>query len=153
MAEPKAARKPRRKSIRSVDEFYKHLDLKDIVYTDLHVWSNDDGVEEEDKGKATLEANYTVSDDSTVLLVNLRALLSSEDWNYQVAVLVTYQGKGPFQVSEEVVGHILNDSTVVTALPFLRGGVMDLASRVRDLPIPVLPLAGPATGRYLIRND
>lgn len=144
-------RRPRRKVLHSVDQFYSFCELKDVVYTDMHVWRDEDGTTE--PGKATLEANYSTTADEDGLIVSLRVLLGSEHWRYQVGLVVLYDGQGRFRVQDDVMEHILNRSTVVTALPFLRAAVMDLSSRVRDLPTPVLPLAGPATGRYLIRNE
>lgn len=139
--------KRRRKVLRSLDDFYAFCDLDDVVYTDVHVWQPDD---EGEPGRANLNANFSMTDDDETLVVNIRTYLRTQRWSYQVAVAALYQAKGPFRVEPSMMGDVINQSTVVTAVPFLRAAILDLATKVRDSPPPVLPLAGPATGRYLI---
>lgn len=145
-----ATKKRRRRVLRSVDDFYSYCDLSDIVYTDVHVWQPDEFVE---PGTASLTATFSMSEDAETLVVNIRVTLSTERWNYQVGVAALYAGKGPFRVEPSIMGDVINQSTVVTAVPFLRSAVLDLAMRVRDTPAPILPLAGPGTGPYLVVKD
>jgi len=65
---------------------------------------------------------------------------------------VIYEGKSRFKIEDDLMDIVMNRSTVISALPFLRAGVMDLGSRVRDAPIPVMPLAGPGTQTFFTRE-
>jgi hypothetical protein len=67
--------------------------------------------------------------------------------------MAAYRGRGRFRVEEQTVDDFINGSSLLTLFPFLRQGVIDLATKVHESPIPVLPLAGPGIGQRLVLMD
>ena len=146
--------KSRRRTIRSLPDFYRYCELAGVRFTSLHAEAADDELVDE-PGGAFLEASWEMREEDRYLVAEFRVRLRTESFQYRLSAAAGYRSKSdrPFRVTEEVAGGLINQSAVITVIPFLRECLMSLAGRVGDLPAPLLPLVGSGTGQRLVVVD
>lgn len=94
----------------------------------------------------TTQAKFGVScrylPDHTKWHVSITANVEGRGASFELKLTLRYTFDEPSVMSPRVEEKFLNDSVFMTAMPFLREGLMDLAGRLRT-PAPLIPLFGP----------
>ncbi|WP_074345019.1 hypothetical protein [Mycobacteroides abscessus] len=110
-------------------------ELADITYTRLSAQISDD-----DEAPFAVQILVRQGDNSIEILC--KATLSGEGAAYAVDAIGRFNVNHPCEVPQDVLTEFVEKAGIVAVYPYLRNGMVDLASRLA-LPRPVIPFLRP----------
>ncbi|BAX98913.1 SecB-like chaperone SmegB [Mycobacteroides stephanolepidis] len=115
-------------------------ELSDITYTRLSAQVSD-----EDDAPFAVQVLVRQGENSIEILC--KATLSGEGASYAVDAIGRFTVNEPCEVSGDVLTEFIGKAGVVAIYPYLRNGMVDLASRL-GLPRPVIPFLRPEGPKF-----
>jgi hypothetical protein len=141
--------------IDSYDAFTQHLQLAAVRFMKASVTVIDQPTTGAESGRGEaipLQVTSGTASNQLGWRVSLSTEFEGVDAAFSVEVAALYVAEAPMTITPECAADVIERSTLLTLGPYLREGLMSLATRV-GVEVPFIPLIGPgARTGILTRN-